>query len=51
MKLVSEYTDKELIEIGRKTVQVRIEAAEAEKEKRILSKKLLDLYKAGKIKI
>ena len=50
-KKLEEYTDEELIEIGKTTVKARIKAAAADKDKRDLIKKLLEGYNAGRIKV
>jgi len=50
-KTLSDYTDQELIEIGRKTVQQRLRDSERNKEKAEVMKQLWARYKEGKIKV
>ena len=50
-KKLEEYTDAELIKIGKTTVAARIKAAESDREKRDILSKLYEQYKAGKIKV
>ncbi len=48
---MKEYTDKELIEVGRKTIEARWKQAEKDRENRRLMSQLFKAYKEGKIKL
>ena len=51
VKQLSDYTDKELQDIGRKEVERRIKYAVTEKANRALMSKLFKAYNDGKIKL
>ena len=51
MKQVSDYTDAELIEIGRRQVVSNIKSGEATKKKQAIMNKLFEAYKNGDLKV
>ena len=48
---MKDYTEKELAEIGRKTVEARQKQAAKDSENRKLMSQLFKAYKEGKIKL
>ncbi|KKL19457.1 hypothetical protein LCGC14_2465270 [marine sediment metagenome] len=51
MRQVSDYTDAELIKIGKKTVESNIKSAETTKAKTDIFNKLYAAYQAGDIEV
>ena len=51
MKAVSDYTDKELIELGKKAVAAKVKEAARTQERAAIVKQLMAEYNAGRIKL